>query len=56
VLIDTSALPGLLAAHGVRAEVGTAFGDAELPPGLRSVTGRKNGVPGVQAAVSGGRR
>jgi SAM-dependent methyltransferase len=42
VLIDTSALPALLAAHGVRAEVGTAFGDAELPPGLRSVTGRKN--------------
>jgi SAM-dependent methyltransferase len=42
VLIDTSALPALLAAHGVRAAVGTAFGDAELPPGLRSVTGRKN--------------
>jgi len=42
VLIDTSRLPGLLAAHGVRAEVGTAFGTAELPPGLRSVTGRKD--------------
>ncbi len=42
VLIDTSALPALLAAHGVQASVGTAFGDAELPPGLRSVTGRKN--------------
>jgi SAM-dependent methyltransferase len=42
VLVDTSALPALLAAHGVRAEVGTAFGAAELPPGLRSVTGRKN--------------
>jgi SAM-dependent methyltransferase len=41
VLVDTSALPALLAAHGVRAEVGTAFGEAELPPGLRSVTGRK---------------
>jgi len=26
----------------VRASVGTSFGDAELPPGLRSVTGRKN--------------
>ena len=42
VLLDTSRLPGLLAAHGVRAEVGTAFGAAELPPGLRSVTGRKD--------------
>jgi SAM-dependent methyltransferase len=42
VLIDTSALPALLAEHGVRAEVGTAFGNAELPAGLRSVTGRKN--------------
>lgn len=42
VLIDTSALPALLAEHGVRAEVGTAFGAADLPPGLRSVTGRKN--------------
>jgi SAM-dependent methyltransferase len=42
VLVDTSRLPGLLAAHGVRAEVGTAFGAADLPPGLRSVTGRKD--------------
>jgi len=42
VLLDTSRLPGLLAAHGVRAEVGTAFGTAELPGGLRSVTGRKD--------------
>ena len=42
VLVDTSRLPDLLAAHGVRASVGTSFGDAELPPGLRSVTGRKN--------------
>ena len=42
VLVDTSRLPDLLAAHGVRASVGTLFGDAELPPGLRSVTGRKN--------------
>ena len=42
VLVDTSALPTLLAAHGVRAEVGTAFGAADLPPGLRSITGRKD--------------
>lgn len=41
VLVDTSALPALLAEHGVRAEIGTAFGPADLPPGLRSVTGRK---------------
>ena len=32
----------LLAGHGVRASVGTAFGDAELPAGLRSVTGSKD--------------
>jgi hypothetical protein len=42
VLVDTSRLPDLLAAHGVRASVGTSFGDAELPAGLRSVTGRKD--------------
>jgi len=41
VLLDTSLLPGLLAGHGVRAEVGSGFGAADLPPGLRSVTGRK---------------
>ena len=39
---DWCTLPDLLAAHGVRASVGTSFGDAELPPGLRSVTGRKD--------------
>jgi SAM-dependent methyltransferase len=42
VLVDTSRIPALLAGHGVRASVGTAFGDAELPAGLRSVTGRKD--------------
>ena len=41
VLVDTSRIPALLAGHGVQASVGTAFGDAELPAGLRSVTGRK---------------
>jgi SAM-dependent methyltransferase len=39
VLVDTSAIPALLAAHGVTATVGSAFGAAELPPGLRAVTG-----------------
>lgn len=42
-LVDTSEVPGLLAAEGVVAEVGTAIGDAELPPGLVAVTGRRRG-------------
>jgi SAM-dependent methyltransferase len=42
VLVDTSRIPALLAGHGVRASVGTSFGVAELPAGLRSVTGRKD--------------
>jgi SAM-dependent methyltransferase len=41
VLVDTSALPALLAAHGVRAEVSTTLAAADLPPGLRWLTGRK---------------
>jgi SAM-dependent methyltransferase len=41
VLVDTSLIPALLAGSGVRAAVGTSFGTAELPPGLRAVTGRK---------------
>jgi SAM-dependent methyltransferase len=39
VLVDTSLIPALLASHGVAATVGTAFGTAELPPGMRAVTG-----------------
>ena len=39
VLVDTSLIPALLRSHGVDATVGTAFGAAELPPGLRAVTG-----------------
>ena len=39
VLVDTSAIPALLAAHGVTATVGSSFGGAELPAGLRAVTG-----------------
>lgn len=39
VLVDTSLIPDLLAAHGVTATVGTSFGAAELPPGLHAVTG-----------------
>jgi SAM-dependent methyltransferase len=39
VLVDTSRIPGLLAGHGVDAEVRSSFGTEELPPGLRVVTG-----------------
>ena len=42
VLVDTSLIPALLAGQGVRAAVGTRFANAELPPGLRAVTGRKD--------------
>jgi hypothetical protein len=31
-----------LARHGVQARVGSAYGDAELPPGMRAVTGVRN--------------
>ena len=39
VLIDTSRLPGLLAAHQVDATVATSFGAETLPVGLRAVIG-----------------
>ena len=39
VLVDTSLIPALLRSHGVEASVGSAFGAAEMPPGLRTVTG-----------------
>jgi SAM-dependent methyltransferase len=42
VLVDTSRIPALLAGHGVQATVGSAFGDAEMPPGMRVVTGVRN--------------
>jgi len=41
VLIDTTRVPALLAEHGVDAAVGTAFGDEELPVGLRTITGTR---------------
>jgi SAM-dependent methyltransferase len=41
VLVDTSRIPALLGEHGVTATVGPSFGGAEVPPGLRAVTGRK---------------
>jgi SAM-dependent methyltransferase len=39
VLVDTSLIPVLLREHGVAASVGSSFGDAELPAGMRTVTG-----------------
>jgi hypothetical protein len=46
VLVDTSRLPALLREHGVDATVGPGFGEAELPPGLVAVTGKKDVSPG----------
>jgi SAM-dependent methyltransferase len=43
VLIETDRVPELLARHGVEAEVGDRFGAYQLPPGLRSVIGRRLG-------------
>jgi SAM-dependent methyltransferase len=39
VLVDTASIPARLASCGVTATVASAFGTAELPPGLRAVTG-----------------
>jgi SAM-dependent methyltransferase len=39
VLVDTSLIPALLERYGVATTVGTSFGAAELPPGMRAVTG-----------------
>jgi len=44
VLVDTSLIPALLGEHGVEATVGTSFGTAEVPPGLRVVIGTKPGL------------
>jgi SAM-dependent methyltransferase len=41
VMVDTSTVPALLAAHGVEAEVRDAFGDEELPVGLKAIVGRR---------------
>ena len=55
VLTDTSRIPALLAGSGVRATVGRSFGAAELPPGLRAVTGRKAAADGPLPARGQGR-
>lgn len=41
ILIDTSIVPDLLAAHGVVAEVGVSFGAETLPAGLKTVIGHR---------------
>jgi SAM-dependent methyltransferase len=43
VLIDTSQIPELLRSHGVSASVRSSFGDEELPPGLKTVIGVRDG-------------
>jgi len=43
VLIDTGSVPELLSRHGVRADVGEAFGNERLPEGLRTLIGRREG-------------
>lgn len=42
-LIDTSRVPERLAALGVTAELGHAFGDETLPEGLRVIAGTRDG-------------
>jgi SAM-dependent methyltransferase len=42
VLIDADRAPALLAAVGVKATVGAAFGSEQLPPGLRAIVGRRD--------------
>ena len=41
VLLDTTTIPALLAPEGVEVTVGTSFGTETLPPGLRTVIGRR---------------
>jgi hypothetical protein len=43
VLLDTSAVPALLARQGVEATIGDAFGAEVLPLGLKTVVGRRAG-------------
>ena len=39
--MDTTAVPAVLAAHGVEARVSPSFGDEHLPAGLVAITGRR---------------
>ncbi len=41
ILVDTGRVPALLASRGVRADLRDAFGEEQLPVGLRVVVGRR---------------
>lgn len=41
VLVNTSAIPNFLAAHGVSATARSSFGTEELPAGLRVIVGKR---------------
>ena len=41
VLVDTTAVPAALAAHGIEARASPSFGDERLPDGLVAITGRR---------------
>jgi SAM-dependent methyltransferase len=41
VLVETAAVPALLAEHSVNARIAESFGQEELPAGLAAVVGRK---------------
>jgi SAM-dependent methyltransferase len=43
VMVDVATVPGILAAHGVKATVHDAFGTERLPVGLKAIVGRKRG-------------
>ncbi len=41
ILVDTSALPEILAEEGIEGSVGVSFGQETLPPGLRVILGHR---------------
>jgi len=41
ILVETAAVPALLAEHAVEARVSESFGDEELPAGIVAIVGRK---------------
>jgi hypothetical protein len=43
VMVDTSIVPGIMAARGVDVAVGRSFGHERLPEGLHTIIGRKRG-------------
>ena len=43
VMVHVATVPGILAAHGVKATVRDAFGTERLPVGLKAIVGRKRG-------------